>query len=166
MFAGVDCFTYLCASIHNKQKNMRLEKREIIIEALKTAMKHVESESAIAEIMRFKTICATDFSPSYMEKFFNDNNIPKTAECCQEDDGLWFDWFETNPLTEEQKNLVKVRFFKNRSYLVIERMMIENGYKKNDDNKENIKLTCQNFYDMYVNGQYNELVEYYCNDFV
>ena len=166
MFAGMDCFTYLCPIIHTKQKkNMKLTKKEIIIEGLKKAMERAESESSIFVQRNFRSICATDLSPSGMEKFFDENEIPYSALCVQEDDGLCFDWIENTHPTEKQQNLLKVRSFKGYSYLIIQEMMFENGYKQ-DVNKEDTVLTCQGFYDMYVGGQYDKLVEHCGNRFV
>jgi len=163
----VDWFTDLCGiNSQQTEKNMRQTRQEMIIECLKKAMELAELESSIFVNNIFRSICATDLSPSGMEKFFDENEIPSFALCVQEDDGLWFDWMEQTYPTEKQKNLLKVRSFQGYSYMLILKMMTDNGYKHNDDNKENMKPTCQGFYDMYVKGQRDKLVEYYWNDFV
>ena len=145
---------------------MKLSKEEVIIKALQEAIDHVEAESSIFLNRRFRSICATDLSPSGMEKFFDENDIPKTAICFQEDDGLWFNWVENTYSTEKQQTFLKIESFQGYSYMTIHKMMFENGYKINKDRKRKIKLTRQSFYDMYVGGQHDRLVEYYYNDFV
>jgi hypothetical protein len=146
--------------------------KELIVQALSAAI--VLLESRIPQTKK-KTIYVNidDVKPSDILSFMKDNDIPDTAEFGGKPNG--YDAFDEVclvydidiPTTDKDKLKAKKDRFTNIAFRAVYDLLIVNGYKRVGYRSGLLKpFDNTTVYDMYINKEFDRLVEYYSLPFV
>jgi len=146
--------------------------KDLIIQALNDAI--VILDNRIPQTKK-KTIYVNidDVKPADILSFMKDNDIPATAEFGGKPNG--YDAFDEVclvydvdiPTTEKDKLKAKKDRFTNIAFRAVYDLLIANGYKRVGYRSGLLKpFDNTTVYDMYINKEFDRLVEYYSLPFV
>jgi hypothetical protein len=146
--------------------------KELIVQALNDAI--VRLEDNIPQTKK-NTIYVgiEDVKPTDILSFMKDNNIPDTAEFGGKPNG--YDAFDEMclvydvdiPTTDKDKLKLKRSRFTNFAFRAVYDLLIVNGYKRVGYRSSLLKpFDDTTVYDMYINKEFDRLVEYYSLPFV
>ena len=143
--------------------------RNLIISALDTAMiRACESIPATKRI--YKSISIIDVKPAELMEFMMTNNIPDHAWFSGPNNGyddVWDDiqltWDVYVPTSEKDDIQHTKRMFNNISFKYVYQSLTQNGYRRiGCDTLCLRKFKDTTAYDMYMESDYDRLVDYYC----
>ena len=147
--------------------------KDLIITALNDTMDSVNKKTSILTKKITKSVSIMDVKPLDIPKFMKDNNIPDDAEFDGRDNGYdaWDDillsWEVEVPTTDAERINLKGESFNLRSSTRISKLLTANGYKRVGFDSSLLKyFTDTTVYDMYIDKDYDRLVEYYSMSFV
>jgi len=146
--------------------------KELIVQALSAAI--VLLESRIPQTKK-KTIYVNigDVNPIDILNFMEENSIPTTAEFGGKPNG--YDAFDEIclvydvdiPTTDKDKLIFKKDKFTNIAFRAVYNLLTVSGYKRVGYRSDLLKpFDCTTVYDMYINKEFDRLVEYYSLPFV
>jgi hypothetical protein len=146
--------------------------KDLIVQALNFAI--VILDNRIPQTKK-KTIYVgiEDVKPADILSFMEDNDIPDTAEFGGKPNG--YDAFDEVclvydvdiPTTDKDKLKAKRNWFTNIAFRAVYDLLLANGYKRVAYRSNLLKpFDSTTVYDMYINKEFDRLVEYYSLPFV
>jgi hypothetical protein len=140
---------------------------------IKTALDQVAANlktPSTKTVVEFKSVSIMDVNPLDLVGFMKDNDIPADAYFDGRDNG--YDAFDdilltwevrtTLPTTDDDKIAYNRKTFNNRAFRSVYALLTANGYKRKGYNTGLLKqFDDTTFYDMYISGAYDRLVDYY-----
>ena len=141
--------------------------KNLIIEALDAAFAVVESEIP-KEKEQEKTVSILDVRPIDLPTFMESHGIPETAHFWRTDNGYdaWGDivlsWEEIVPTTETDKLIFAIKRFDVVAFRHIYDKLTKSGYIRTPvDSKLLRPYLNTNMYDLYIEKDFDKIVEYY-----
>lgn len=148
--------------------------KEFIIKALDEAYEKVLKSvpEYKSKIVYSESIC--DLTPAQLLDFAKEHNIPEGAtiegvpNSYDAYEGVALCWSIPIPTTEKGKlSFIKIKFNNNAAWNLVYKTLLENGYKRVGFNTGLLKpFDNTTVYDMYVNREFDRLVEYYSLPFI
>lgn len=143
--------------------------KELITKALNEASELLDKQIPHTKKER-RSISIEDVSPLELNRFMLDNNIPSNASFSVEGDSEAFfvtsyaclEWDIRIPVTEKDRLEFKRRRFERIAWKAVYNILIAAGYKRRGFNSGLLKgFKDTNLYSLFVNGEYDRLVDYY-----
>jgi hypothetical protein len=145
---------------------------ELIIQALNDAHILLEKQTPQTK-KKTESVSIINVKPLDIPSFMNNNNIPNDAYFSGTDNGYdaWNDivlaWEIDIPTTEKDQLSYKRRRFTDVAFKFVYDSLTKNGYKRVGYNTSLLKqFDDTTVYDMYINKDFDRLVEYYSLPFI
>ena len=146
--------------------------KELIIQALNDAFDVLEKRIPLTK-KKTKSISIIDVEPINLLSFMKDNNIPNDAYFDGRDNGydafddILLSWDIDVPTTDEDKLKFKRDKFTTIAFRFVFHLLEDNGYKRVGYYSGKLKqFSDTTVYDMYIEKDFDRLVEYYSLAFV
>lgn len=145
--------------------------KDLIIPALELALS--ETLKTVPQTKtKVEMLSVIDVNPLGIQEFMTQNNIPNDAYFGGRENGYdaWDDicicWDTQIPTTDREKNKHINQAFTNKAFLLIQKTLLKNGYKRVSFDSGLLKeFHDTTVYQMFANKNYDRLVKYYSLSF-